>query len=198
MDRRNFVKALMAGGVLGASSQAVQAASQLFTPGAMQPVMIVGQSGLPQASELIAGLEQVLSAAGLPHEKATATGNELLTFSPVAAFLDRRPGSYLLGVMDDSAAMIFQELAAARGAGCLVSTHHRFVDQKVRHCCTSAGLEVSVAWSDSLPAHAHRIGRLYADLVGGPGLMPDQVAQFSRVGSIVAAPASLVSFLIRT
>lgn len=198
MDRRNFVKALMAGGVLSASTQAVQAASQLFTHGANQPVMIVGQSGLPQASELITGLKHVLSAAGLQHEIATATGNELLAFSPVAALLDRRPGSYLLGVMDDSAAMIFQELAATRGAGCLVSTHHRFVDQKVRHCCTSAGQDVSIAWSDSLPSQAHRIGRLYAALVSGSGLMSDQIAQFSRVGSIVAKPSSLVSFLIRT
>ena len=42
MDRRNFIKTLMASGVLGSSPLAAQAASELFTPGAALPTMIVG------------------------------------------------------------------------------------------------------------------------------------------------------------
>ena len=76
MDRRNFIKTLMASGVLGSSPLAAQAASELFTPGAALPTMIVGQSGLPHADQLVARLRQVLVAAGIEHLHAEAAGSE--------------------------------------------------------------------------------------------------------------------------
>jgi hypothetical protein len=193
MDRRNFIKSLLASGVLGSSPLAAQAASELFTPGVAQPVMIIGQSGLPHAAELVARLEQVLAAAGIEHVRAEATGSELIEYSRVTALLDRIPGKRVIGVMDDAAALIFQELAAVRGAACVVNTHHRFVDQEVRHCCTSAGLDGSIVWSDSLPDHAERIGRLYAGTLGArePGGRGAPAA-----ARMDGAPGSLVSFLI--
>lgn len=196
MDRRNFIKSLMASGVLGASPLASQAASELFNPGAAQPVLIVGQSGLPHVAELVAGLGQVFATAGIRQLQVTASGSELTQFGYVSALLDRVPGGRAIGVMDDAAGVIFQELAAARGAACVLSAHHRFGDQQVRHCCTSAGLESSIVWSDALPNHAERISRLYAGTLGGPAFAPGLQAPAAVPGD--GAPASLVSFLINT
>ncbi len=199
MDRRNFIKTLMASGVLGSSPLAAQAASELFTPGAALPTMIVGQSGLPHADQLVARLRQVLVAAGIEHLHAEAAGSELVEYSHVAALLDRVPGKRVIGVMDDAAALIFQQLAAARGAACVVSTHHRFAAQEVRHCCTSAGLEASIVWSDSLPDHAERVSRLYAGTLGRPEPAADRDARVASGNPARVAdgtPGSLVSFLI--
>jgi hypothetical protein len=99
--------------------------------------------------------------------------------------------------MDDAAALIFQELAAVRGAACVVNTHHRFAAQEVRHCCTSAGLEASIVWSDSLPDHAERISRLYAGTLGVQASAGSGAAAAEYLaGPAVGTPGSLVSFLI--
>lgn len=197
MDRRNFIKTLMASGVLGASPMAAQAAGQLFSA-ATEPVTIVAQSGLPQAAELVARLGQVFAAAGIEHRHVAASAGELAEYAHLAALLDRVAGSRIVGVMDDAAAVIFQELAATRGAACALSTHHRFTGREVRQCCTSAGLDSSVAWSDALPAHAERISRLYADTLGGQAPAVGREATPGTVGAASRAPASLVSFLITT
>lgn len=199
MNRRNFIKSLLASGVLGSSPLAVQAASVLFTPGAEQPVMIIGQSGLPYGAELVVTLTQVFAAAGIEYVKADATGSELSEYSHVISLLDRIPGNRVIGVMDDAAALIVQELAAARGAACVLSTHHRFAAKDVRHCCTSAALDASIVWSDSLPDHAERISRLYAGTMGRRGPAAEQSAQVASENPAMAAdgtPGSLVSFLI--
>lgn len=199
MNRRNFIKSLLASGVLGSSPLAAQAANGLFTPGAAQPVMIVGQRGLPHADELVARLERVFAAAGINYVREAASGSELTEYLHFTALFDRIPGSRLIGVMDDAAAIVFQELAAARGAACAVNTHHRFAAREVRHCCTSAGLEGSIVWSDSLSGHAERIGRLYARTIAGQGAAADRGAQAAREeqgGAADGTPGSLVSFLI--
>lgn len=196
MDRRNFIKSLMASGVLGASPLASQAASELFNPGAAQPVLIVGQSGLPHVAELVARLGQVFATAGIKQLQVAASGSELAQFGHVSALLDRVPGGRVIGVMDDAAGVIFQELAAARGAACVLNAHHRFGAQQVRHCCTSVGLESGIVWSDALPNHAERISRLYAGALGGKAPAPDLLAPAVAAGGGV--PTSLVSFLINT
>ena len=199
MDRRNFIKSLLASGVLGSSPLAAQAANELFTSGAAQPVLIVGQSGLPHADELVARLERVFAAAGIDYVQARASGSELTGYSHVVALLDRIAGHRVIGVMDDAAALIFQELAAARGAACVINTHHRFAAQEVRHCCTSAALDGSIVWQDSLADHAERIGRLYAGAIGGresAAVRGAQVTGEDLAMTADATPGSLVSFLI--
>lgn len=195
MDRRNFIKTLLASGILGASPLASQAASELFASGTAQPVMIVGQSGLPHAADLVARLTQVFAAAGIEYVHEEVTANELVEYSRVAALLDGTPGTRVIGVMDDASALIFQELAAARGAACALSTHHRFTGQDVRHCCTSARLEGNVIWSDSLADHAGRISRIYAGTVGGRGPTAGH-GETAATEAADARPGSLVSFLI--
>lgn len=199
MERRNFVKALMAGGVLGASPLASRAAGELFSSHRTQPVMIVSQSGLPQATALVARLQQELAAAGMEHAEAALTASELGTFERISALLGKVTGKRLIGVMDDAAAVIFQEIAAARAATCVASTHHRFTVHEVHHCCTSPGLGARIAWSDSLSAHAQRVSRLYVGLAGGQPFAADpgsQIGAAPRLESLDGAPASLVSFLV--
>ena len=199
MDRRNFIKTLLASGVLGSTPLASQAASELFTSGRTQPVMIVGQSGLPHAAELVARLTQVLAAAGIDYATTEATASELAEYSRVAALLDAMlddaPATRVIGIMDDASALIFQELAAARGAACALSTHHRFTGQEVRHCCTSARLEGNIAWSDSLADHAGRISRIYAGTIGGRRPTGGH-GEWVATEAADARPGSLVSFLI--
>ena len=94
---------------------------------------------------------------------------------------------------------LFSAEGKARGAACVVSTHHRFAAQEVRHCCTLAVLEASIVWSDSLADHAERIGRLYAGTLGGQELAADRSALLASDNSAREAdgtPGSLVSFLI--
>lgn len=198
MDRRNFIKTLMASGILGASPLVSQAASELFASAKVQPVMIVGQSGLPHAAHLVARLESMFMAAGIQHVLAAASASQLSEYSHVSALLDRVPGTRVIGVMDDAAALIFQQLAAARGGACALSTHHRFTGQEVRHCCTSAGLEDDIIWSDPPPSHAERIGRLYVGSIGGRLPAADCGAQMATTDwpKAAGAPGSLVSFLM--
>ncbi len=201
MNRRNFIKSLLASGVLGSSPLAAQAANELFRPGAAQPVTIIAQSGLPHADELVARLERVFAAAGIDYVRTSSSASELNEFPYLTFLFDRIPGHRVIGVMDDAAAMVFQELAAARGAACVINTHHRFSGQEVRHCCTSAGLEGNIVWSDALPAHAERISRLYAGTLGGQELAAGRGARIvgaDLAGSADSAAASLVSFMINT
>lgn len=199
MERRDFVKVLMAGGVLGASPLSLRAAGEFSSSHRTQPVMIVSQSGLPQAAALVARLKQEMAAAGMEHAQAALTASELGTFERITDLLGQLSGKRLIGVMDDAAAVIFQEIAAARAATCVASTHHRFTVHEVRHCCTSPGLGARIAWSDSPSAHAQRVSRLYVGLAGGQPLAADpgsQIGAAPRVDAFDGAPASLVSFLV--
>lgn len=198
MDRRNFIKSLLASGVLGSSPMTTQAASKLFKSRTESPVTIIGQSGLPHAGELVARLERVFAAAGINRLQITSTAGELNCFPYLASLLDRMAGSRLICVMDDAAATVFQEAAAARGAVCTLSTHHRFTGQEVRHCCTPVGLEGNVVWSDALSDHAGRIARLYAGMLCGPDPAGNAMTRAAEhlPGAPLGTPGSLVSFLI--
>lgn len=196
MDRRNFIKSLLASGVLGASPLLAKAAGVAAT--ATQPVSIVVQEGLPRASELAAGLERAFGAAGLPHALTTVSSADLGQFVTVSRLLEQAQNGRLIGVMDDAAAVIFQELAAARGAAGVARTHHRYGGAKVRHCCTAAVQEASVSWTDPVAAHAGKLSRFYAEMLGGR-LPPDYAS--GHAGTALpglAGPSSLVSFLITT
>ncbi len=194
MDRRNFIGTLLASGVLGATLPAARAADDLFLPGANR-VLIVGQSDQPYALELTAQLRQVFTAAGIPHMQAVAGGTELAQVAHVIALLEKARGGRVIGVMDDAAAVIFQELAAARGGACVLSTHHRFGAGAVRHCCTSATLEAGIVWSEPISAQAGRIAGVYAGAIGGRQRAAPTVP---ATGPADGGPASLVSFLINT
>ena len=123
MDRRDFLKGLMGSGALGAMPAAALAGVRGVDLRAATPVVIVGQSDLPPAMVLAHSIAGSLDATGLAAVRLSARGDELVRYAGVAEILDRAGRARLIGVMDDAAALIFQQIAAARGAGWLMQTH---------------------------------------------------------------------------
>jgi hypothetical protein len=82
--------------------------------------VLVAQAGLPQATALARGL-----AAGLGTRSLEAGATELGSYAGVSAILDRAGRSRVIGVMDDASALIFQQIATARGARLAMHTQHR-------------------------------------------------------------------------
>lgn len=119
MDRRIFLKGVLGGGALGAVPLA--ATAKLGEIGvAERPVMVVAQAESPEALAMARGL-----AAELGLRPVAAGVRELGSFGGVTALLDRAGQGRVIGVMDDASALIFQQIAAARGAGLVMDTHRR-------------------------------------------------------------------------
>lgn len=119
MDRRIFLKGVVGGGVLGA---APLAATAKLAEGAAtdRPVTVIAQAESGEALAMAHGL-----AAGLGVRLVAASVRELGSYAGVTALLERARGGRVIGVMDDASAVIFQQIAAARGAGLLMDTHRR-------------------------------------------------------------------------
>lgn len=119
MDRRGFLKGVAGGGALGAMPLA--ALAQLDEDGGSAPaVMLVAQAELPQALAIASGL-----ATELGVRPVAAGVRELGSFAGVTALLERAGQGRVVGVMDDASALIFQQIAAARGAGLVMDTCRR-------------------------------------------------------------------------
>ena len=120
MDRRIFLKGLLASGALGAAPMAAFARLPGDFVHEARPVVLVAQAGLPQATALARGL-----AAGLGIRPLAADAHELGSYAGVSAILDRAGRARVIGVMDDASALIFQQIAMARGARLATHTQHR-------------------------------------------------------------------------
>lgn len=119
MDRRSFLKGVAGGGVLGAAP--LVATAKLAEGGdTARPVMVIAQAESGEALAMARGL-----AAGLGVRPVAARVGELGSFAGVTALLERARGGRVIGVMDDASAVIFQQIAAARGAGLVMDTHRR-------------------------------------------------------------------------
>lgn len=120
MDRRIFLKGVLGGGALTAMPLGALAN---FTPGdadVARPVLVVAQADFSQALAMAGGL-----ADGFGIRPVAASVQQLGSFAGVSAILDRAGQARVIGVMDDASALIFQQIAAARGAGLAMETHHR-------------------------------------------------------------------------
>lgn len=119
MDRRIFLKGVLGGGALGATPLAAMA--ELGAGGeARRPVMVVAQAESPHALALARGL-----AAEQGVRPVAASAQALGSFAGVTALLERAGRARVVGVMDDASAVIFQQIAAARGAGLVMDTYRR-------------------------------------------------------------------------
>lgn len=196
MDRRLFLKGLMGSGALGVMPLAAHAGMPGGGPRDAGPVVIVVQADLPQASVLARSIAASLDAAGLSSIQLSARSDRLGSYAGVAAILERAGQARLIGVMDDASALIFQQIAAARGAGWLMQTHHRIGGGELRHCCSVAGMESSLLWADA----PQRVARLYAQAVGRGRRVPAsaELAAADATALVGGGPASLVSFAINT
>lgn len=132
MERRDFLKGAGAGGVLGALPLSAFAALPQGVGDAQRPLVIVHQADVPQAAELAGRLRAMAAPSAVPAATVALGSDELRDFARIVAVLDQWPQARFLGVMDYASATIFQEIAAARGAGYVFETHHRFAGQSVR------------------------------------------------------------------
>ncbi|MDT3669099.1 MAG: twin-arginine translocation signal domain-containing protein [Aromatoleum sp.] len=120
MDRRGFLKGVAGGGALGAMPLAALAQLDEAGGGGVRAVMLVAQAELPQALAIASGLSTELGV------RPVAAGvRELGSFAGVTALLERAGRGRVVGVMDDASALIFQQIAAARGAGLVMDTYRR-------------------------------------------------------------------------
>ncbi|HJV28135.1 MAG TPA: hypothetical protein VJ673_20835 [Aromatoleum sp.] len=117
MDRRIFLKGLMGSGALGLLPVAAFARQAGAGEGA---VTVVVQADLPRAQALAVGMADARGVTPL-----FVGPDELGSYGAVSALLDRAGRTSLIGVMDDAAAVIFQQIAASRGAGLVAHTQHR-------------------------------------------------------------------------
>lgn len=169
MDRRDFLKSVTAGGVLAGASASAGAS---ILP-ADSPVLIVCQSDLPAAVELTGSIAGALRALGAAPATVAETGARLRSLSCIDA-LACGGADRIAGVMDDAAAVLFQEVAAARGYGTVARACHRFHVAGVRHHFHRTGMNGALAWSEPASGwHAH-IARLYAEVL--TGLPPRPIA----------------------
>lgn len=122
MDRRIFLKGVLGGGALGATPLAAMAGfgGSGADGAARRPVMVVAQAESPQALALARGL-----AAEQGVRPVAASAQALGSFAGVTALLERAGRARVVGVMDDASAVIFQQIAAARGAGLVMDTYRR-------------------------------------------------------------------------
>ncbi|WP_041646476.1 hypothetical protein [Aromatoleum aromaticum] len=119
MDRRVFLKGVLGGGALGVMPFAAMA-NPFVRGGGQRPVMVVAQAELPEALAIARGL-----GAEMGVQPVSASVRELGSFAGVAALLDRAGQGRVIGVMDDASALIFRQIAAARGAGLALDSHRR-------------------------------------------------------------------------
>ncbi|MCK0506138.1 hypothetical protein [Aromatoleum anaerobium] len=201
MERRDFLKGMVGGGALVGVPLGALAAATPAGVAAGAAVTIVRQVDLPFAAALAGRIGGSLDAAGMRVARLAPHGDELGRFASVMAILDGARNGHLIGVMDDASAVIVQQLAASRGAACVIQTHHRVSARDVRNCCTVAGLESNLVWSDGVASPADRIGHLYAQAVGrgrASSGSPTAVAKDGFALANDASAASLVSFVINT
>lgn len=197
MERRNFLKALAAGGTLAASSLPAAAAELTRGADAASAVLLVCQSDLPGASVLTDAIAAELRASGVVEaRRVDRSGGTLRVFSQIDAVLAQGRHGRIVGVMDDASAVVFQAVAAAQGAAFLLQARHRFVADGVCHQCQPTGLPGAIAWRDRLDRWPVQAARLYADILAG------NTVRSVRAEPALAADASthagLVSFVLAT
>ncbi len=196
MDRRDFVKALVASGVLGAASGTTRARPGHTVRGGGTSVTLVVERGVPWANELADGIGMVLADAGIG--LATQDCAARPTHAEATVLLDRPAGTWLIGVTRDAAAEICQAVTATRGSICVLRGQHRIGRHDVHHCCTSPAVDEVLRWSELRSVAGGATGRLYAQVLGIPLTCTAGHAKSPRVrGASPTATIHLASFLIR-
>lgn len=204
MERRIFLKSLLAGGAIAAPALPALAGELLRSPDATTPVLLLSQSDSPPALTLAASI-----AAGLrknSHRQISSrhdSGRQLRDPARInAALIQSGQGQgrgqgqgLIIGVMDDASALIFQEIAAMHGKGTLLQTQHRFAADGARHHCRLSDLDNALVWNESGAHTGESLAQFYADILDR---QPLQGFNNGRPGAAQgSAYTSLVSFVIK-
>lgn len=196
MDRRFFLKSLLAGSAAATPAIPVLASDFLRHADAAKSTLLVCQNDSPAAQTLGAAIVIALRQAGKSEvERIDYSATQLREPARIDAALARGRQRHIVGVMDDASALIFHEIAATRGNGSLLQTQHCLAADGVRHHCRMTGLDDALAWSAPAARWETSLARLYADVLTG------QAPQGFDVASPKAAHgsmrASLVSFVLK-
>ncbi len=176
MDRRNFLGSI-AGAALFAGAP-VFVRSAVATPASAspaaavprvhaEPVLVVHRSDLPGSTALATAIVGALRAAGTPATLLDRGAEDLVSFASIDSVLRSAHGARVAGVIDDAAALLFQQVAASQGGSWLVEGQHRFDGAHVRHRLHAAGAAPALAWSDPIEGWAPPIARRYTEIVTG-------------------------------
>lgn len=194
MDRREFFRRAGGGVSLAALSPAALSFGNPDLAAGRTPLVLVGQGDLPAATALTHRLEEAFRSAGLHTAVRLPGGSELRHIDNLRTLLDHRPGTPVLGIMDDAAAVIFQAVAGSRGAYSLASAHHRSSTGSTRHCCSATGYPQPIAWHGAGDGQARHVEQFYLAALG-EGAAPS--AAIRSAAATTAAAGALASFLIR-
>ena len=106
MERRPFLQALAASGLLGVSPWAAHAGAP------SGGLLIVVQNGLPQAHELAGAIHSALGKTGLRASQVAVGSTTPLRHAELSHLLQQPRGSRLIGVTDDATAVVVQAIAS--------------------------------------------------------------------------------------
>lgn len=196
MERRDFLKALIAGSAVATPSIPALAGDLLAAPNKAMPTLLVCQSDFPGAPPLGAAIAAALHRAGGTNVASIARpGQQLCLPAQIDALLAQGRQGRIVGIMDDATAVVFQEIAAARGSGYLLQTQHRFAADGVRHHCRLTGLAEAIAWSAPLDGGEAQLAQLYADILTGQP--PGNIGSHWPMATDSTVHTSLVSFVLK-
>lgn len=196
MDRRFFLKSLMAGSAVATPAIPVLASDFLRHADATKPTLLVCQNDFPAAQTLGAAIATALRQAGKSEvERIDYSATQLRQPARIDAALARETQRHIVGVMDDASALIFHEIAATRGNGCLLQTQHCLTADGARHHCRMTGLDDAMAWSTPVARWEMSLAQLYADILTGQAPRVFDIA--SPKAAYGSMHASLVSFVLK-
>lgn len=199
MDRRFFLKSLLAGSAVASPVLPALASGLPDSADAAAPALLVIQSDASAALGLGAALAAALHQTGQRRiARRELTGRALREPAHIdAALADGRQG-LIVGVMDDASALLFQEIAARHGQGACLQTQHRFTAGDVRHHCRVTGLNEAIVWRETQEKQGtpgNSLAQLYADILNGQP--PRSFGSGRPATAQGGAYASLVSFVIK-
>jgi len=197
MNRREFFRRAGGGVLLGAPLATLPSAASAFSRATSAdgvPLQVIGQLDRPAAIALAQQLAAALGSAGRAAPLQQRDGAALRQLDQLDALLALPRGTHLLGVMDDASAVVFQAVAASRGAHLLAHGHHRLGAGSTRHACTATACGEALAWREAATRPGTHVEAFYRAALGSgqgpahaPGIDP----------ALAGATDTLASFLIR-
>ncbi|MBW7924711.1 MAG: hypothetical protein H3C59_08205 [Burkholderiaceae bacterium] len=205
MDRRRFLETVAVAGALAGAPFVARAAlvppaadaAQRVLPAAT-PVRIVHRADLAPcvaaAESLQRALSTALSTAGLAPASIAVDAAAFARFADIDSIVAGSTGARLVALLDDSGAVLLQQVAAARGGVCLEEAQLRFDGEFVRHCARRAGEGAARMWSEPLAGWPQRLARRHAEGLSGTGAQP--LAAGDAIAPHRPGAAGIVSLVI--
>ncbi|RIK94745.1 MAG: hypothetical protein DCC72_06795 [Burkholderiales bacterium] len=179
MDRRRFLETVAVAGAFAGAPFVARAA--LVPPAAdatqrlrsaATPVRIVHRADLAPCVMAAESLQRALGAAGLAPASIAVDAAAFARFADIDSIVAGSTGARLVALLDDSGAVLLQQVAAARGGVCLEEAQLRFDGGFVRHCARRVDKGTARVWSEPLAGWPQRLARRHAQGLAGASTEP--------------------------